>query len=114
MKTVKGGLGCNSRGPPTQLFYEGRLVTKPAGLASSTSKFFIYKIKDLRQKIPAVKIDPLKYLKEAMRSRERTFSIKQLTVEDVLKLIKGFKRSSETCVDFIDTRTMLKGADCEL
>ena len=33
-RTVKGWLGWNTGGPPTQLFYEGRLVTRPAGLAS--------------------------------------------------------------------------------
>ena len=86
LKTVKGWLGWNSGGPPTQLFYEGRILTKPAGLASSMNKFFINKIKELRRKIPIVNIDPLKYLKEAMRDRTSKFEITQLTVEDVLKL----------------------------
>ena len=65
-KTVKGWLGWNCGGPPTQLFYLGRMVTRPAGLASSMNSFFVNKVKELRQKIPAVLTDPLKYLKEAM------------------------------------------------
>jgi hypothetical protein len=110
-KTVKGWLGWNSGGPPTQLFSEGRIVTKPAGLASSMNRFFITKIKELRQNIPVVNFDPLKYLKEAMRDRKCKFSLKQLTIEDVLKLIKGLKNSSATGVDFIDTRTIKLGAE---
>ena len=93
------------------IFYEGRILTKPAGLASCMNKFFIDKIKELRRKIPMVNIDPLKYLKEAMRDRTSKFEIKQLTVEDVLKLIKGLKNSTATGVDFIDTKTIKLGAD---
>ena len=110
-RAVKGWLGWNSGGPPTQLFSEGRLTTKPAGLATTMNKFFINKIKDLRQKIPAVNIDPLKYLKEAMRGRRSRLSIKELTVEEVLKLIKSLKNSSATGVDFIDTKTIKLGGE---
>jgi hypothetical protein len=56
-KTVKGWLGWNYGGPPTQLFYLGRMVTRPAGLASSMNSFFVNKVKGLRQKIPAVLTD---------------------------------------------------------
>ena len=52
-----------------KLFYEGRIVTRPAGLASSMNKFFIDKVKTLRQNIPVVATDPLKELKEAMEHR---------------------------------------------
>ena len=61
--TVKGWLGWGSAGPPTQLFYKGRIVTKPAGLASSMNNFFIDKIKGLRDKIPLANSDPLKKLR---------------------------------------------------
>ena len=75
------------------------------------NKFFINKIKDLRQKIPAVNIDPLKYLKEAMRGRRSRFSIKELTIVEVLKIIKSLKNSSATGVDFIDTKTINLGGE---
>ena len=86
-KSVKGWLGWNTSGPPTQLFFEGRVVTKPAGIASSMNKFFINKIKDLRQRIPVVNCDPLQYLKEAMRGKTCKFTIRQLTLEEVPKMI---------------------------
>ena len=68
-KTVKGWLGWGSTGPPTQLFSEGRVVTSPAGIASSMNRFFLDKIKKLREKIPQVVSDPLGKMKEAMRNR---------------------------------------------
>ena len=34
-KTVKGWLGWETSGTPTQLLWEGRIVTSPAGLAST-------------------------------------------------------------------------------
>ena len=68
-KSVKGWLGWNTAGAPSQLFYEGRMITRPAGLAASMNSFFIKKVKDLRNKIPLSNFDPLKYMKEAMSRR---------------------------------------------
>ena len=105
-KTVKSLLGWNTAGPPTQLFYLGRMVSKPMALATSMNKFFIDKIKGLRQKIPVVATDPLKQMKEAMQERKCTFKLKPVTADIVVKLIKGLKNSSATGVDHIDTRTI--------
>ena len=91
-KTVKSILVWNTVGPPTQLFFQGRMLTKPIGLASSMNKFFIDKIKGLRQKIPVVNTDPMKQLKEAMKERKCTFKLKHVTIRDVLKLMKGLKK----------------------
>ena len=41
-KTVKGWLGT-----PTQLFWEGKMITSPAGLASAMNRFFLIRSKDL-------------------------------------------------------------------
>ena len=110
-RTVKGWLGWNTGGPPTQLFSEGRMVTKPAGLASTMNRFFINKIKELRRKIPVANSDPLKFLREAMSDRKCKFRMKPEALADVVKLIKGLKNSSATGVDFIDTRTIKLGAE---
>ena len=104
-------LGWNSGGTPSQLFCEGNIVTKPVALATSMNKFFIKKIRDLRNIIPTEDLDPLQYFKSAMKDRSCTFSLKELSVEEVLKLIKGLKNSSATGMDFIDTRTVKLGAE---
>ena len=110
-KTVKGWLGWSSAGPPTQLFFEGQMVTKPAGLASSMNRFFINKIKSLRQTIPTSESDPLKKVKEAMEGRQCTFQMTPVTTEDVIKIIKDLKSSSATGVDYIDTSTIKLSAE---
>ena len=110
-KSVKGWLGWSSGGPPTQLFFEGRIVNKPAGLASSMNKYFINKVKDLRQRIPTTLGDPLGYLREAQENRVCQFQLKLVDSDEVLKLIKGLKNSTATGVDYIDTKTVKLGAE---
>ena len=110
-KTLKCWLGWTGGGPPTQLFCEGRMVSRPSGLAACMNKFFIKKVKDLRLRIPAAKCDPLKYLKESMTGRVCEFKIKPVSLSEVTKLIKCLKNSSATGVDFIDVKTIKLGAD---
>ena len=109
--SVKGWLGWSSGGPPTQLFWEGRMVHRPAGLASSMNRYFVNKVKDLRQKIPMSAADPLRYLREAMQKRECQFKLNQVGSYEVLKLIRGLKNSTATGVDYLDTRTVKLGAE---
>ena len=87
-KSVKGWLGWGTSGTPTQLFWDGRMVTSPAGLASAMNNFFIEKIKRLRNGIPLPTGDPVKKVREAMRERDCSFTIKPVKEEDVLKIIK--------------------------
>ena len=109
--SVKGWLGWSSGGPPTQLFWEGRMVHRPAGLASSMNRYFVNKVKDLRQKIPISAADPLRYLREAMQKRECHFKLNQVGSDEVLKLIRGLKNSTATGVDYLDTRTVKLGVE---
>ena len=110
-KTVKNWLGWGTSGTPTQLFWEGRMVTSPAGLASAMNNFFLDKIRKLRCSIPPPTSDPTKKLKEAMRGRNCTFIIHQVDTEEVFKHIKHLKNSSATGVDYIDTKTIKLVAD---
>ena len=89
---VKSWLGWGGGGTPTQIFSDGKMVTRPAGLASSMNRFFQDKIKTLRNSIPAVFTDPLAKMKEAMRSRSCSLHLKAATVEDVLKIISHWSR----------------------
>ena len=108
---VKSWLGWGGGGTPTQIFSDGKMVSSPAGLASCMNKFFLDKIKRLRNSIPAVLTDPLSKMKEAMRGRMCTFKLQAVSVEDVLKIIGSLKNSSATGVDYIDTRTIKLSAE---
>ena len=110
-KTVKGWLGLGSSGPPTQLFWEGKIVTSPIGLAESMNSFFLDKIARLRSNIPLTRGDPVSKLREAMLGKNCSFQFQEVKTEDVLNTIKNLKNSNSTGIDYIDTRTLKGIAD---
>ena len=87
------------------------MTTSPSGLATTMNKFFIDKIKRLRQNIPLANYDPLCKLKEAMFGRLCSFNLMPVTQDQVLKIIYSLKNSSATGVDYIDTRTIKLAAE---
>jgi hypothetical protein len=105
-KSVKGIIGWSSLGPPTKLFYEGKFINSPSGLAKTLNSFFIHKVKGLRESIPQVDKDPLSKLRESMRNRKCSFKLKLVSEEEVLKIITSLNNSSSTGVDFIDAPTL--------
>ena len=50
-RNVKRILNWEGGGPPSQLFHEGRMVTKPAAVAGVINGFFVKKIKDIIRNI---------------------------------------------------------------
>ena len=93
-------------GPPNQLITDGKIINTPAGLASTLNRFFINKIKNLIKGIPKTDSDPLRKLKETMRNRECSFKLREITLEEGMKLILSSKNSTATGVDHIDNRTL--------
>ena len=45
------------------MFYEGRMLNKPAAVAGAINGFFIKKVKDIIKNIPQVQADPLAKLR---------------------------------------------------
>ena len=62
-KYVKGWLNWTSSGSPTQLFHNGKFVTKPNLLAEIMNSFFIEKINKLKNGLPDIVSDPLSTLR---------------------------------------------------
>ena len=102
-KNVKGFLGWNNSGPPSQLFHDGKFENSPAEISRSMNSFFINKVAQLRQKIPQVDLDPHAKLREAFQNRRCKFKFEPVEPDEVLKIIKGLKNSKSSGVDFIDT-----------
>ena len=102
-RSVKSWLGWNTPGPPSQLVINGELKNKPKDLADCMNSFFVNKVKDLRRSIPPCRKDPLESVRNLMRDRTCTFSLKTVHPDVVSKIIKDMK-SSKTCgVDNIDS-----------
>ena len=100
---MKSWLNWKSSGPPSQIFSDGIVVNSPAGLSETMNKYFINKVRLLREAIPVNNSDPLKTLKETIHDRTCTFSLKPVKPEQVLDIVKGLKNSKSTGLDNLDT-----------
>ena len=109
--TVRGWLGWGNTGTPSQIFWEGKLVSSPRGLSTTMNDFFLEKIKRLRNSIPEPTADPLLRMRQAMTGRQCRFELNPVNESQVLKLMRGMKNSSATGIDYIDTRTVKLVAD---
>ena len=70
------------------------------------NRFFLDKIKKLRNQIPIPTYDPVRKLREAMEGKQHSFTMKPVQEDQVLKIIKSLKNSSATGVDYVDTRNI--------
>jgi hypothetical protein len=104
--SVKRILGWDSAGPPSQLFFMGRMVTKPAAVAAAMNTFFIKKVKTIIAGIPQTNVDPLAKLRERMAARQCSLTLRPVTEAEVLKVIQSLRGSTATGVDNIDNRTL--------
>ena len=108
---VKRILNWEGGGPPTQLLYQGKMLNKPAAVASAIDGFFIKKVKDIISGIPRVDTDPLAKLRERMAARRCSLNLRLVTEGEVLKVIQKIKPTTTTGVDFIDNQTIKLVAD---
>ena len=65
--TSKELLGVTRAGPPTCFQQAGYMVRKQQELAEMQSSYYQNKITEIKQSLPRVNQDPLKYLKRAFR-----------------------------------------------
>ena len=105
-KAAKGILGWSSGGPPTQLYHLGVYYSSPSGLATTMNRFFLDKVRKLREGIPRTDIDPLARMRESMANRTCSFSFKHVTVQQVAKIVTGLRSSKATGVDHIDVASL--------
>ena len=105
-RNIKGWMSWKNSGPPTQLFYNGEMVTSPKGLAEAMNSFFISKVKTLQENLPTAVNDPLENLARIMATRNCNFTLKTVHPDEVLKIVEGLKTSKSTGLDDIDTNTI--------
>ena len=102
-RNVKSWLSWGNSGPPSKLFIGGEMLTSPSRVSDAMNNFFINKVRLLRGKIPVAGEDPLHKLRESMKNRSCSFSIRPVSPSEVEKVIRNLKNSKSTGTDFIDT-----------
>ena len=102
-KNVKSWLNWGDSGPPSKLFFNGEMITKPPRIATIMNNFFISKVENLKARIPASDSDPLEKLREVVKNRECTFTFRPVTPKEIGDIIAGLKNTKSTGIDFINT-----------
>ena len=72
-------------------------------MAELQNKYYINKVKTIRQNMPAQKKDPLHTLKQRMQGRSQPFSPGPVTPDQIEKIISSLKNSKASGVDMVDT-----------
>ena len=70
------------------------------------NRFYIQKQKDIVSGIPPSHTDPLEILRNKMEGREGSFAFREVSEDEVMKLIKTAKNSTSSGVDWIDNRSL--------
>ena len=102
-KNILGWLNWSSASSPTKLSHNGSLETSPSRMAELQNKYYINKVKSIRQNMSPQNKDPLSTLRQRMQGRARPFSPAPVSPDQVEKIISSLKNSKASGIDMIDT-----------
>ena len=106
---AKNRTGMKKSGKPSFFTIDGNIITSPKKLADIQANFFQSKIKKLKEKIPPNKIEPLFYLREALKrwgttaSSRPVFKFKKITELETLTLLKNLGNSTTFGYEKLDS-----------
>ena len=97
-------------GAPTQLTGPaGQLLTSPAAMAEAQNKFYVNKVKKIREKLPQ-RGDPTALLRQSMAARPRPrpagLALSSVTPAAVDKIIRELRNSKACGIDNLDTHIL--------
>ena len=104
-KTASSVLGSFRSSFPSQVMIFGKLVTKPILLATGMNEFFVKKIADLKRNVTENDAEAANDILKMFLSRKEIppegFKLKEITTEQMNKLIKGLKGKKSCGLDWI-------------
>ena len=81
-------------------------------VATKFNKFFVDKIENLKEKIdPAYIKDPLSKIQEKVKNKNLAFSLKQVTLKEVVKIMKSMTKKKSKGNDGVSQEYLLLGLD---
>ena len=99
-----------SGGPPHQLSIGGRMVTKSSIIAKEMNKFFMNKVKAVRESITFLP-NSFSKCREIMKTKRCRLTLNHVSVEKVNKLLKGLKNTKSIALDELDNFCIKAAAD---
>ena len=103
---VLSWLGWKACMSPSQLFYEGKLLTKPLEIADCLNEFFVTKIKTIQENFSPTVSDPLAKLRSLMQSQTSSFNLKTVHPDIVENILMNLKNSKSAGLDMVDTNIL--------
>ena len=100
---VRAWLGWSSGGPPTKLFDNGIMHSKPSDLSRIMNSFFVNKVENLRRNIPVSNLNPLDQVRNLMQKRTCSFGLRPVHPDEIAKIISRLKSSKSCGIDNIDS-----------
>ena len=99
-----------SGGPPHQLSIGGRMITKSSIIAKEMNKFFMNKVKAVRESITFLP-NSFSKCREIMKTKRCRLTLNHVSVEKVNKLLKGLKNTKSIALDELDNFCIKAAAD---
>ena len=109
--TARDLLGARRAGPPTMFLLEGKAIRKQTELANALQNYYVSKIESIRNSLPMVRNNPLRYLERLFTRWQPTgskpqFKLVSVTTVEVLKMLKNLKNSHSFGRDELDAATI--------
>ena len=101
-KNFLGWLNWTSTGSPTKLLSQGSMETSPSRMAEIQNKYYIDKVRTIRESLEGQNNDLLKVIKDILGDNQATFSAKAITPDQVDKIIRDLKNSKASGMDSLD------------
>ena len=106
-RTTKEILGWSSQGQPSCFLVKGKMIRRPVELANSLQDYFKEKISNLMKNLKKWDMDPLETLSKSMSRWKESknipvFNLRQISVDETLKIISGLGNSTAFGRDGID------------
>ena len=102
-KIVKNVVGWKTSGSVNQLIENNKLITKASEIAKILNEWFVKKVVNLGKSIPFSEHINLQKCRQIMAGKNCKFSLIEVTVGDVNKILKKLKNSKSLDVDELDS-----------
>ena len=109
-------LGWKTSQPPVRLVKGGRVATKQNDIANMQAEHYQNKVKEIKENLPKVRMDPLKLLREAFAQwrppgRIPKFEVRNVTEKEVIEMLTNHKKSHAFGNDLLDASALIIGKD---
>ena len=107
-KDTKRALKWEKSLSPRHLIHKGIVTDSPIEMSNILNNYYIDKVDKIIDKIPTTTTNPLDNYRKLVTGRTPHFSMKTITMSDLMKTVNSMKSSNSTGIDNIPIKTIKK------